>query len=106
MDIWYQSMDVDQPVRHCSVIYIYSFIHEWFYGPLLLPGLFFSSVIFFTQTVRLLGHVISPSQGRYLYKGQHKHTLNAHSNIHALSDIRTHEPSIRANEDGAITNIG
>jgi hypothetical protein len=35
-----------------------SFIHQWFYS--LSPGLFFSSVMFFTQTVGSLGPVISP----------------------------------------------
>jgi hypothetical protein len=62
-----------------------SFIHQWFYSPLLSPGLFFSFVIFFTQTVEHLGRVISPSQGRYLHTGQHKHRINAHTDIHALS---------------------
>jgi hypothetical protein len=38
---------------------------------LLGPGLVFSFVIFFTQTVGLLGRVISPSQGRYLHIEQH-----------------------------------
>jgi hypothetical protein len=58
------------------------FIHQWLYSPLLGPGLF-SFVIFFTQTVGLLGRVISPSQGRYLHTGQHKHRVNAHTDIHA-----------------------
>jgi hypothetical protein len=52
--------------------FIHSFIHQWLYSPLLGPGLFFSFVIFFTQTVGLLGRVISTSQGRYLHTGQHK----------------------------------
>jgi hypothetical protein len=56
----------------------------------------------FTQTVGLLGRVISPSQGRYLHTGQHKHRLNAHTtNIHALSGIRTHDPSVRESEDSS-----
>jgi hypothetical protein len=38
----------------------------------------------------LLGQVISPSQGLYLHKTQHRTTL---ANIHALSGIRTHDPS-------------
>jgi hypothetical protein len=38
-----------------------SFIHQWPYSPLLGSSLFFSSVIFYTQTVGLLGQVISPS---------------------------------------------
>jgi hypothetical protein len=32
----------------------------------------------FTQSVCLLGRGISPSQGRYLHTGQHKHRINAH----------------------------
>jgi hypothetical protein len=32
-----------------------SFIHEWLSSPLLGPGLFFSFIIFFTQTLVLLG---------------------------------------------------
>jgi hypothetical protein len=32
----------------------------------------------FTQAVRLLGRGISPSQGRYLHAGKHKHRMNAH----------------------------
>jgi hypothetical protein len=48
-----------------SVLLIFiHFIHQWFYSPLLGPRLFFSFLIFFTQTVGLLGRVISPSQGR------------------------------------------
>jgi hypothetical protein len=33
----------------------------------------------FSQTVRLLGRVISPSQSRYLNKAQHKHRINAYT---------------------------
>jgi hypothetical protein len=54
---------------------------------------------FFTQTVGLLGWVISPSQGHYLHTGEHKHRINAYTDIHALSGIRTHDPSVRASED-------
>jgi hypothetical protein len=49
----------------------------------------------FLQTVGLLGRVISPRQDRYLYTGQHKHRINAYTDIHALSGIRTHDPSVR-----------
>jgi hypothetical protein len=48
----------------------------------------------FTQTVELLGLGISPSQGRYLYIEQHKHT-----DIRASSGIRTHDHSLWAGED-------
>jgi hypothetical protein len=55
---------------------------------------------FFMQTVGLLAQDISPSQGRYLHTGQHKHRINAHNtDIHALSGIRTHDPSVPATED-------
>jgi hypothetical protein len=81
--------------------FIRSFVHQWLYSPLLDPGLFFSFVIFFTQTIRLLGWVISSSQGRYLHTGQQKHRINAHTNIHALSGIRTHDPSVLASEDNS-----
>jgi hypothetical protein len=60
------------------------FIHQCLYSPLLGHGLFFSFVIFFTQSVRLLGRVISPSQGRYLHTGQQKQRISAHTDIHAI----------------------
>jgi hypothetical protein len=45
----------------------------------------------FRHTVGLLGRVISPSQGLYLHRTtQHWKTR---TNIHALSGIRTHNPS-------------
>jgi hypothetical protein len=62
--------------------------------PLLGPGLFCSFVIFFWQTVGILGRVISPSQGHYLHTGQHKHRINAHPDILALSGIPTHVSSV------------
>jgi hypothetical protein len=80
--------------------FVCSVIQQWHYSPLLGPGPFFSSVIFFTQTVRPLGRVTSPSQGRYSSE-QHKHRINAHTDIHALKGIRTHDPSLRASEDGS-----
>jgi hypothetical protein len=54
------------------------FINQWLYSRLLGPGLFFSFVIFFTQTVGLLEWVSSPSQGHYLHTEHHKHRINAH----------------------------
>jgi hypothetical protein len=56
----------------------------------------------FSQTVWLLGQVISSSQGRYLNTGQHKQNKRIHTpNIHALSGIWTHDPSVRASEDSS-----
>jgi hypothetical protein len=77
-----------------------SFIHQWLYSPLLGSGLFFSFVIF-TLTAGLLERVISASQGRYLHTRQHKHRINAHTNIHALSGIRTQDPNVRASEESS-----
>jgi hypothetical protein len=81
--------------RTCvTSLFIHSLIHQWHYSVLLGPGLFLSFIIFFTQTVGLLGQVISLSQGRYLYTGQHKHRTNTHTDNYALSGIQTHEPSV------------
>jgi hypothetical protein len=73
--------------RFCLVppaIYRNSFIHQRLYSPLLGPDLFFSFVISFTETVGLLGRVISPSQGRYLHT-EPTQTQNKHTDIHASS---------------------
>jgi hypothetical protein len=71
-----------------QLIFIQPFIHpSMLYSPLMGRGLFFSSIIFFTQAVGLLGRGISPSRGRYLYTGQHKHRINIHIDIRALSGI-------------------
>jgi hypothetical protein len=57
---------------------------------------------YFSQTAGLLGRGISPSQGRYLNTGQHKHRINTYTlNIHALIGIRTQDPSVRASEDSS-----
>jgi hypothetical protein len=89
--------------------FVHLFIHQWLYIPSLCPGLFFSFVLIFTQTVGLLERVISPPQDRYLHTRQHKHGINA--DIHALSGIRTHDPNVRAREivhvfNSAATVIG
>jgi hypothetical protein len=56
----------------------------------------------YTQSVRFLGRGISPSQGFYLHIEQHKHRINAdNTDIHGLSGIRTHDPSVRASEDSS-----
>jgi hypothetical protein len=87
--IWFQNL------------FIHSFIHQWLYSHLLGLRLFFSFVIFFTQSVGLLGRGISPSQGRCLHTGQHKHRIKTHTDVHALSVIRTHDPSFWASEDSS-----
>jgi hypothetical protein len=47
------------------------------------------------QSVGLLRRGISPSQDRCL------HTEETHTDIHALSGIRTHDTSVRASEDSS-----
>jgi hypothetical protein len=54
--------------------------------------------------VRLLGRVISPSQGRYLHTTTQ--IEETHTDIHASSGIRTHDPSVWAGEDREATVIG
>jgi hypothetical protein len=45
--------------------------------------------------------VISTSYGRYLHTEQHKHRIISHTDIHALSGIRTHDPRVRASKDSS-----
>jgi hypothetical protein len=52
-------------------------------------GPFFSFLIYM-QSVGLLGRGISPSQGRYLNRGQ------THTDNNASNGIRTDDPSVRA----------
>jgi hypothetical protein len=88
---------------HCVFrnIFIHSFIYQSLYSAMLKPGLSFGLIIFFTQTVGLLGRVSSPSQGSYLQAEQYVHRINAHTDIFALSGIRNHDPSVRGSEDSA-----
>jgi hypothetical protein len=62
---------INQSISLSIYLSIYLSIHLptylWLYSLLLDLGRFFSFVIFFTQTVGLLGRGISPSQGRYLH---------------------------------------
>jgi hypothetical protein len=48
-------------------------------------------------SVGLLGRGISPTQDHYLHRTTK--TQNKHTDIHALSGIRTYDPSVRASED-------
>jgi hypothetical protein len=74
-------MPILNSIHTCYCLYNNSFIHQWPYSPLLGPGLFFSFIIFFTQSVVLLGRGISPSQGGYLHTGEHKHRTNAETSM-------------------------
>jgi hypothetical protein len=53
----------------------------------------------FTQSAGLLGRGISPSQSRYLHMTTQ--TEQTHTDIHASSGIRAHDPSVREGEDGS-----
>jgi hypothetical protein len=70
-------------------LFIHSFTHQSLYRPLWCPLLFFSFVIFFTQTVGPLGRGISLSQGRYLHTRQHKYWINAHSDVLVLTVLNS-----------------
>jgi hypothetical protein len=73
---------------------------EWLYSPCGPWPLF--SFLIYSQSVGLLGRVNSSSQGLYLNTGQHKHTINTYAhNIHALSEIRTHDHSVPESEDSS-----
>jgi hypothetical protein len=81
-----------------------TFIHSIMNGSTTLCWALASSSIsqsFFTQTVGILGEGIRSSQDRYMHTGQHKHRINAHTDIHVLSEIWIHGPSFRANEDNS-----
>jgi hypothetical protein len=54
----------------------------FFFGSTALVGLngLFGSIIY-TQSVGLLGRGVSPSQGRYLHTGQHKHRTPGHTEL-------------------------
>jgi hypothetical protein len=73
----------------------------WRYSPHLGLGLppwnspFHFGFLDLRPSVGLLGRVISSSQGLYLYTNTEKRTPN----IHALSEIQTHDPGFRATED-------
>jgi hypothetical protein len=54
---------------------------------------------FLDWSVGPFGRGISPSKGRYLHTEQHKHRINAHTEVHASNVIRTHDPSVQGGED-------
>jgi hypothetical protein len=102
------SLSVAQEVTVIHSIHILSWtnimvlsIHLWLYSPFVGPWPLFKFLNPYTQSVGLFTRRISPSQGRYLHAEQHEHRINAHTHIHALSGIRTHDRSIRADEDSS-----
>jgi hypothetical protein len=73
--------------------------------PFVGPWPLFSCVVFFTQTVGLLGRGISPSQGRYLHTGQLKQNKRTQTSM-ALSEIRNPRSERSSALDRASTVIG
>jgi hypothetical protein len=71
-------------------------IHNCIYLPMALQP-FLGPWPLLTPSVGLLGRGISPSEGRFLHTGQHKHRINAV--VHTSSGIRTHDPNVGASED-------
>jgi hypothetical protein len=68
------------------VSFVHSFIYQWLYSPLLRPGLFFSFVMLFTQTVGLLGRGISPDS-RPLSTERTTQTQNIRTHIHPCLEL-------------------
>jgi hypothetical protein len=58
----------------------------------------FPVFLIYAQSLELLGRGISPSQGHYLHREQHKHRI-MHTDIYASSGIRSHDVNARASED-------
>jgi hypothetical protein len=97
------TLDVLQPSGPSRPVTGIAFFFPMALQPFLGPWPHISvSKSFFTHTVGLLGRVISPSQGLYLYTGEHKHRkTHKHINIHPSSRIRTYDHGIRASEDSS-----
>jgi hypothetical protein len=64
------------------------------------PWLLFQFLDLFTQSVWLLGREMSPSQGRYLHTGQHRHRVNAYRHPCLKWDLNRH-PSFLPGEDSS-----
>jgi hypothetical protein len=78
------------------------FIHQWLYSPLLGPDIFFSFVIFFYADGRTPWTSDQPvSRPLPTHKATQTQNIRKHTNIHSLNGIRTHDPSVRANEDSS-----
>jgi hypothetical protein len=78
------------------------FVLQWLFQPIQGPGLLFSFVSFFTDG----GTPLTSDQlvARPLPKHRTTQTQNKRihtPNIHALSGIRTHDPSVRVSEDSS-----
>jgi hypothetical protein len=80
----------------------HSFIHSFINGSTAFRWALASSsgsYSFLHRPLDSLDGGISPSQDRYLHTEQHKHRINAHTDIDTLSGIRIQDPSVRGRED-------
>jgi hypothetical protein len=82
--------------RHEMAVFM-NFFFRWLFRSIQGPGLLFSSVNIFTQTVGLLGWVISSSQGLDLNTGQSKNRINAYTHQTPMPWVGF-EPTIPASE--------
>jgi hypothetical protein len=92
---------------HARIHYYYYYYYYYYGSTILCWALAAFSVSWsYTQLVELLWRGISPSQVLYLHTEQHKDGINAHNtDIHVLSGIRTHDHSVRANEDSSCLRL-
>jgi hypothetical protein len=74
----------------------------WLYSLLLYLGRFFSFSILYTVGVTPLTWDQPVAR---LLPTHRTRTHNKHTNIHALSGIRTHDPSVRASEDSSCVGL-
>jgi hypothetical protein len=83
--------------------FLEAFFFQWLFQPTQGPGLLFNSVIIFFTDGRTPWTSDQPA-ARPLPKHRTTQTQNKRihtANIHTLSGIRTHDPSIRASEDSS-----
>jgi hypothetical protein len=78
---------------------VHSFIHSFIHSSVALQP--FVGPWPLLQFRNLFLHRRYPTQGRYLHTGQHRHRINAYTDILALSGIRTNDPRVRASEDSS-----
>jgi hypothetical protein len=81
-------------ISSCGLEFIHSFIQQCLYSPFIGPWPLLQFRDLVTQTAGPLGRMISPSQGLYLYTGQHKHRINTQTSMPRVG----FEPTIPASE--------
>jgi hypothetical protein len=86
---------LQRPISYAVSIYLLS-LYARLYSPCGPCPLFFVSLLVYTQSIGLLRREISPSQGRYLHAGQHKHNPRTQTSMHRLG----FEPTIPVFEQG------